>query len=78
MFVDPCEPIYLTARVLRKALERYVSAEHGQQRATLLSATVQFMHFIELNFNDKKTREPLEKVISYHNGVRSFIWKTCN
>ena len=44
------------------------------------------MNFIKLNYNDKLNlygREPLEKVISYHNGVKSFIngtkvWKTCN
>ena len=86
VFVDPCEPIYLTARVLRKALERYKSGVDGQQRALVVAAAVQFMNFIELNFNDKLNlygREPLEKIISYHNGVKSFIngtkiWKTCN
>ena len=86
VFVSPNEPIYLTARVLRKALEKYNSVETGQQRAVLVAATRQFMHFIELHFNNKLNlygREPLEKVISYHNGVKSFIdstkiWKTCN
>ena len=85
-FVNPSEPIYLTARVLRKAIERYKTVENGQQRAQVLGSAVQFMHFIELNFNDKLNlygREPLEKVICYHNGVKSFInstkiWKTCN
>ena len=86
VFVSPNEPIYLTARVLRKAMEKYNSGETGQQRATLIAATRQFMHFIELHFNNKLNlygREPLEKVISYHNGVKSFIdatkiWKSCN
>ena len=85
-FVSPEEPIYLTSRVLRKALERYDGGETGQQRATFLSATVQFMNFVEMQFNNKLNqygREPLEKVMSYHNGVRSYItgtkaWKACN
>ena len=86
VFVSPSEPIYLTARVLRQALEKYNSGETGQQRANLVAATRQFMHFIELHFNNKLNlygREPLERVISYHNGVKSYIestkiWKTCN
>ena len=84
--VSPTEPVYLTARVLRKALERYKNSDSGNQRATLLAATVQFMLFIELHFNNKLNlygRTPLDNVISYHNGVKSFIestkiWKTCN
>ena len=86
VFVSPNEPIYLTARVLRKAMEKYRTGESGQQRATLMAASVQFMNFIELQFNNKLNvygRKPLDSVISYHNGVKSFIdgtkiWKTCN
>jgi hypothetical protein len=85
-FVDHCEPIYFTARVLRKAVETINGEEYGQQRAAVVAASVQFMNFIELNYNDKLNlygKEPLEKVISYHNGVKSYInatkvWKTCN
>jgi hypothetical protein len=85
-FVSPEEPIYLTARVLRKALEKYDKGETGSQRATAVAATVQFMNFIELEFNNKLNlygREPLERVMTYHNGVKSYIngtkaWKACN
>ena len=52
-FVSQEEPIYLTARVLRKALEKYDKGETGSQRSTAVSATVQFMNFIELEFNNK-------------------------
>ena len=84
--VSRTEPIYLTARILRKALERYRSSEAGQQRATLIAATRQFMQFIELHFNNKLNLygfDTLQKVMSYHNGVKSFIdsaklWKACN
>ena len=84
--VSPTEPIYLTARVLRKALERYRSSEAGQQRAQLIAAARQFMQFIELYFNNKLNLygfETLQKVIDYHNQVKSFIdstklWKTSN
>ena len=80
------EPIYLTARVLRKALYKYRSNNAGQQRATLVAAARQFMLFIELHFNNNLNlygNEPLEKVISYHNIVKSYIdstkiWKQCN
>ena len=85
-FVNPEEPIYVTSRILRKALEKYESGDMGQQKVAVLSATVQFMNFIELHFNNKLNlygREPLERVMTYHNGVKSFIngtkvWKTCN
>ena len=86
-FVNQEEPIYFTSRILSEALEKYKSnVEKGGQRATVLAAAIHFMDFIELNFNNKLNlygREPLEKVITYHNGVRSFIkgtnvWKTCN
>ena len=84
--VSPHEPIYLTPRVLRKALEPYINSESGQQRALLIAATRQFMQFIELHFNNKINLYgigPLEKVMSYHNTVKSFIdstklWKGCN
>ena len=86
LIVDPKEPIYITSRVLRKALAKYESVETGHQREALVGATVQFMNLIELHFNNKLNlygREPLEKVMVYHNGVKSFIngikiWKTCN
>ena len=84
--VSPEEPIYLTSRVLRKALEKYDSGETGTQRATAVAATLAFMNYIELHFNNRLNqygREPLEKVMTYHNGVKSFIngtkaWKACN
>ena len=84
-FVKPEEPIYFTSIILRKSLERYKEGS-GQDRATVLAASVQLMNFIELHFNNKLSlygREPLKAVISYHNGVKSFIngtkeWKACN
>ena len=85
-FVSQEEPIYLTSRILTKALEKYDNRKTGGQRATLLAATMRFMSFIELHFNNKLNlygREPQKKVISYHNGVKSFIeatktWKSAN
>ena len=84
--IGPQEPIYITAGILRKAIEKYEQMENGNQRAIVLAAIVQFMNFIEVEFNNKMDtygREPLEKVMIYHNGVRSYIngmklWKTCN
>ena len=85
-FLNPEEPIYLTSRVLRKALERYDRGETGDQRATLIAATRQFMNFIEMEFNDKLSlygHGPLKRVITYHAGVKAFIdgtktWRACN
>ena len=84
--VKPEEPIYLTSKVLRKALEKYDRGEVGEQRATLIAATRQFMNFIELEFEDKMGlygREPLEKIITYHNALKAYLsgtktWKVCN
>ena len=86
LLVSPTEPIYLTARVLRYTLSKYSSTDTGQQRSILLAACAQFMNFIELQFNEKLNvwgRKPLDKIMSYHNGVKSFIngtkvWKSCN
>ena len=85
-FVSPEEPIYLTSRVLQKALEKYDNHETGGQRATFMAATMRFLNFIEMHFNCKLNlygREPLKKVITYHGGLKSFItgmktWKTCH
>ena len=86
MLVSPCEPIYLTPKILRKTIAKYDGMESGHQRSILVAAISQFMKFIELEFSEKLSvwgREPLDKVISYHNAVKCFIegkkiWKTCN
>ena len=68
--VDLQEPIYITSVVLRKAIEKYEQGENGNQRAIVLAAIVQFMNFIEMEFNNRLNqygREPLEKVMTYHN-----------
>ena len=80
------EPVYLTPRILRKALAKYNETESGHQRSMLLAATAQFMKFIELEFSEKISiwgREPLDNIVSYHNSVKvciesSKLWKTCN
>ena len=85
-FVKPEEPIYLTSRVLRKALEKYETGDMGQQKAHVLAATVQFMNFIELHLNNKLNlygRDPIEKIMTYHCSLKSYMkatktWKTCN
>ena len=85
-FLDPKEPIYLTSRILRKAMEKYDKGETGDQRATLIAATRQFMNFIELKFSDKLSvygRKPLEGVVTYHIAVKAFIegtktWRVCH
>ena len=84
--VNQEEPIYLTSRVISKALEKFDRGEVGVQRATLVAATRQFMNFIELQFKDKLSlhgMKPLEKVITYHNVVKAYLegtktWKVCN
>ena len=86
--VKPEEPIYITSRVVQAALEmsKEKGGQQGGQRGTILNATVQFMNFIEIYFNQRLNlfgREPFESVIMYHKGVRTFIsgtgaWKMCN
>ena len=87
-FVDNKEPIYITSKVVKEALQ--ISKDYGGdksgQRGTILSAIVQFMDFVELFFNERLNiygNGPFKKVITYHKGVRRFIkatgkWKTCN
>ena len=87
-FVSPEEPIYMTSRILDEALKKYDSntGETGGQRSTVLKAAVQFMDFIELEFNKRLNIHgtgPSEKVLTYHKLVRTYIrgtaaWKTCN
>ena len=84
--IDPKEPIYMTSVILRKAIEKYEQTENGSQRAIVLAAINQFMNFIEMEFNnrlDQYGERPLKKVMTYNNGVRSYIngmklWKSCN
>ena len=86
LLVSPTDPIFLTPRILRKAISKYDGAESGHQRSMLVAATTHFMKFIELEFSEKISvwgREPLDKVISYHSSVKVFIdgnkiWKSCN
>ena len=62
----------MTSVVLRKAIEKYEQGENGNQMAIVLAAIVQFMNFIEMEFNNRLNqygREPLEKVMTYYNGV---------
>ena len=87
-FVKPEEPIYITPKVIQTALEnsKEKGGQQGGQRGTILNATVQFMNFIEIFFNQRLNvygREPYENVTLYHQAVRTFIsgtgaWKMCN
>ena len=87
-FVKPEEPIYITSRIIQVALDRSKEkgGQEGGNRGTFINATVQFMNFIEIFFNQHLNlygREPFENVQMYHKGVRTFIsgtgtWKMCN
>ena len=87
-FVDPVEPIYVTSIIVKEALKRIDSyaGESGSERGTLLSATNDFLDFIELEFNNLMSSYgpgPSEKLWPYHNGVRKFLkstgeWKASN
>ena len=87
-FVKPQEPIYITSKIVQEALEvsKGKGGQQGGQRGTILNATIQFMNFIEIYFNQRLNiygREPFENVTLYHKGVRTFIsgtgaWKMCN
>ena len=87
-FVDPVEPIYVTSIIVKEALKKIDSycGESGSERGTLLSATNDFLDFIELEFNNKMSSYgpgPSEKLWPYHNGVRKFLkstgeWKISN
>ena len=87
LHITPEEPIYMTSRVLQVALQRYeVSGNAGTQKKVVIAAFKQLMDFIELHFTLKLNAfgvEVLNKVITYHHGVKSFIkstsqWKSCN
>ena len=86
--VDPKEPIYMTSRVLKHALqiEGDSNLESNCPRMPIMCAAVQFMNFVELSFNENLNlygRGPFDQVTMYHAGVRKFIeatgvWKLCN
>ena len=88
LFVKPEEPIYITSKIVQTALDisKEKGGQQGGQRGTILNATVQFMNFIEIFFNQRLNlygRAPYESVLLYHQGVRTFIsgtgaWKMCN
>ena len=87
-YMKPEEPIYITSKVVQTALDlsKAKGGQQGGQRGTILNATIQFMNFIEIFFNEKLNvygRDPYENVVMYHQGVRTFIsgtgaWKMCN
>ena len=80
LHVAPEEPIYLTSRILQEALENTRT-----QKKRVISAFNQLMDFIELHFTLKLNAfgvEVLNKIITYHTGVKSYIkatsqWKRC-
>ena len=87
-FVKPEEPIYITSKIVQTALDmsKKKGGQQGGQRGTILNATIQFMNFIEIYFNQKLNlygRDPYENVRLYHEGVKTFIsgtglHKVCN
>ena len=87
-YMKPEEPIYITSKIVQKALDmsKEKGGQQGGQRGTILNATIQFMNFIEIYFNERLNvygRGPYESVIMYHQGVKTFIsgtgaWKMCN
>ena len=87
-YMKPEEPIYLTAKIVKTALEmsKDKGGQQGGQRGTILNAAVQLMNFVEIFFNERLNvygREPYESVMVYHQGVKTFIsgtgaWKMCN
>ena len=87
-YLKPEEPIYITSKIIQKALDNSTEkgGQQGGQRGTILNAAVQFMNFIEIFFNQRLNvygRGPYESVLMYHQGVKTFItgtgtWKRCN
>ena len=82
IFVDHEEPIYMTSTILQEALQRIDSycGESGSERGTILAATSELLDFIELHFNNTLNiygPGPLQKLMPYHNGVRTFVKATC-
>ena len=87
-YLKPEEPIYITSKIIQKALDnsKEKGGQQGGQRGTILNAAVQFMKFIEIFFNQRLNvygRGPYESVLMYHQGVKTFIsgtgtWKRCN
>ena len=74
MHVSPKEPIYLTSRILQEALDNTRT-----QKKRVIAVFNQLMAFIELFFTLKLNAfgvEVLNRVITYHNGVKSFIKAT--
>ena len=72
--VNPQEPIYMTSRILQQALMNTTS-----QKKRVISTFIQLMDFIELHFTLKLNThgvDVLNKVLTYHNGVKSFIKAT--
>ena len=87
LHVRPEEPIYMTSRILQEAMKRHeASGNSGNQKKKVIAAFNQLMAFIELHFTLKLNAygvEVLNKVITYHQGVKSFIsgtsqWKKNN
>ena len=87
-YLKPEEPIYITSKIIQKALDNSTEkgGQQGGQRGTILNAAVQLMNFIEIYFNQRLNvygRGPYESVLMYHQGVKTFIsgtgsWKRCN
>ena len=74
MHVDPKEPIYLTSRILQEALDNTRT-----QKKRVIAVFNQLMDFIELFFTLKLNAfgvKVLNRVITYHKGVKSFIKAT--
>ena len=82
------EPIYMTSKILKEALDKSKEngGQTGGQRGTIVNAAVQFMNFVELFYNERLNmygRVPYENVLIYHQGVKTFIngtgtWKMVN
>jgi hypothetical protein len=87
-YMKPEEPIYITSKIVKTALDKSAEkgGQQGGQRGTILNATIQLMNFIEIYFNERLNvygRGPYESVMVYHKGDRTFIrgtgaWKMCN
>ena len=71
LHVNPEEPFYMTSRILQEALQNTQT-----QKKRVIAAFNQLMDFIELHFTLKLNAfgpDVLNKVMTYHNSVKSFI-----
>ena len=69
--VNHNEPIYMTSRILQEALQNTQT-----QKKRVIAAFNQLMDFIELHFTltlNAFGPDVLNKVMTYHNSVKSFI-----